>query len=204
MRHPSAIPGADSAALSLAALKDATQATRRHTTRTAFPVDVGMHRPAIEATGRLRDAILAPDLEAATAALGRGARTDLEFVSFTPNDGKRLTHLTLLSLATVVDSQAHTVQMLPLLVASGANLRQADSSGRTLLHFADDTHVASWLLGHGADPGVIVGDDDDDVDDGADDSGHVVPPAALAVIAAWRLGEAIHGAEAAARPLNRL
>ncbi|WP_456968244.1 hypothetical protein [Luteibacter sp. HA06] len=179
-------------------MKDAVQAAQRHTTRTAFPVDVGVHRTAIEAMGDLRDAILAGDVEGATAALGCGAWTDVEFVSFSAEDEEPLAHLTLVSLATLVDSQTHAVQLLPLLAGHGANLHQVDSSGRTLLHFANDIHVARWLLEHGASPPDVGTDGSDD------DAGFGLPAAAVEALAAWRLGEALPGVETPVRPPNRL
>jgi len=179
----------------LRALFDGVKAAQRHTTRNRVPADVAVHGEAIEAMGRLQDAILSGDVLRATAALEDGAWTDLEFASFSPDGEARFSHLTLLSLATLVDSQAHALQMLPVLVDYGADIRQLDSSGRTLLHFADDTHVARWLLDHGVDP---------DIADDVDDSLHALPDAALTAVAAFCLDNAVPAAETTAKALPRL
>jgi hypothetical protein len=179
----------------LRALFDGVKAAQRHTTRTRITPDVAVHGVAIEAMGRLQDAILSGDVARARAALECGAWTDMEFASFSPDGEARFAHLTLLSLATLVDSQAHALQMLPLLIGYGGDIAQLDSSGRVLLHFAGDIGVARWLLEHGANP---------DVSGDLDDSLHALPEAATTAIACFRLDSSVPEAETTPKGLHRL
>jgi hypothetical protein len=100
-----------------------------------------------------------------------------------------------LSLATLVDSQAHALQMLPLVIDYGGDIAQLDSSGRTLLHFAGDIGVARWLLEHGADPTLA---------DETDNALHVLPGEAVTAVAAFRLGIAVLEAETTPKGPPRL
>jgi hypothetical protein len=170
----------------LRALFAGVNAAQRHTTRTRITPEVALHGDAIAAMGRLHDAILSGDVTRATEALECGAWTDLEFASFSPDGEARFAHLTLLSLATLVDCQMQTLRMLPLLLEYGADIAQLDSSGRTLLHFAADILVARWLLEHGVNP---------DVSEDTDDSLHVLPEEAVTALAAFRLGIAVPEAD---------
>jgi hypothetical protein len=78
-----------------------------------------------------------------------GADFSNECFQYTCADGTTFTDLTALSLAVLVDADNDALLMLPLVLYLGGNVRQVDSKGRTLLHFARTRRMARYLLAHG-------------------------------------------------------
>lgn len=86
-----------------------------------------------------------------------GADLHIECGDYDAGDGREWTNLTAMSLAVVIDSDGHQLLLTPLLLAHGGDVRQVDSKGRTLLSFAWQGPVASYLHEQGAlqEPWVV-------------------------------------------------
>ncbi|QDE39868.1 hypothetical protein FIV34_11925 [Luteibacter pinisoli] len=123
-----------------------------------------------------RSAIASGNVRGASEHLADGLDGAMEGYFWDDPREARLKRLTLLSLATLVDSRRDQLLMLPLVLSRTGNVNQVDSAGRTLLHFAKTRRVARYLLEAGvpveegmkepllaalsAEPGIASFDDD--------------------------------------------
>jgi hypothetical protein len=78
-----------------------------------------------------------------------GLNLSMEAYGANTFEGLALDDLTVTSLAVVRDSAADSLLLLPLALYLGGDIRQVDSQGRTLLHFATTRRVARYLVEHG-------------------------------------------------------
>ncbi|UPG92795.1 hypothetical protein [Luteibacter aegosomatissinici] len=99
----------------------------------------------------LPQALVRRDLKAVTALIELGAAVDLQVCEAVINrDGVEMevTHVTALTLAVMLDAERDRLRFLPVVAANG-DLRQIDSNGRTLLHYAYSPVTVRYLMDAG-------------------------------------------------------
>ncbi|QDE39863.1 ankyrin repeat domain-containing protein [Luteibacter pinisoli] len=113
-----------------------------------------------KATRRLVSMLDDPDgvLQDIVQQVGLGAGLHNECGEFDCGDDNEWTDLTAMSLAVLVDSDRHQLLLVPLLLNLGGDINQVDSKGRTLMSFAFQGPVASYLHDQGAplEPSVVA------------------------------------------------
>lgn len=148
---------------SLACMKSPQETVMPESNRTPLPrttvpfaeddqlVDISEGSATFSAPLLLMEALAMPrrDISHVRQLVIEGCNLSMEGLGVDLCEGPSIEDLTVTSLATVYDTGADSLLLLPLALYLGGDVRQVDSQGRTLLHFATTRRVARYLIEHG-------------------------------------------------------